>query len=130
MNEENIIQVLTKKYNLAAGSYYKSSPYSADTKTIGFSLVTPREKELRAKWSNYVQEKWYGISLGQPTPEIWFDVLDEFLEYVRANNSEFKILQIKVKFGAARIYLENISEESRGFANQLENLLSDKLLVY
>lgn len=122
----DIIEQLKQKYNLAPDSYYTKSPYSMDL----YGKASPREVELRNKWKDYVPPRWYGISLGEPTPPVWFDVLDEFLDYTKEKHLNFKILQIKIKFSNLRMYLENISPPTQKLVYELENLLSDKYLIY
>lgn len=122
----NIIEILKQKYNLAPNSYYTKSPYSMDL----YGKTNPREIILKNKWKDYVEQNWYGISLGEPTPIIWFEVIDEFLDYVKEKHLNFKILQIKIKFSNLRMYLENISPPTQKLVYELENLLSDKYLIY
>lgn len=122
----NIIEILKQKYNLAPDSYYTKSPYSMDL----YCKTNPREIELRKKWKFHIPPKWSGISLGEPTPIIWFEVIDEFLDYVKEKHLNFKILQIKIKFSNLRMYLENISPPTQKLVYELENLLSDKYLIY
>jgi hypothetical protein len=122
----NIINELKQKYNLAPDSYYTKSPYSMDL----YGKTSPREIVLREKWKNYIEPKYYGFSLGGPTPAVWFDVIDEFLDFLKEKHPDFKILQIKLKMGSLRCYIENISPDTQKLVFDLENLLSDKFLVY
>lgn len=122
----NIIELLKQKYNLAPDSYYQKSPYSMNL----YAKTSPREIELRKKWKFHVEQNWYGISLGEPTPPVWFEVIDEFLDYTKEKHLNFKILQIKIKFGGLKMYLDNIAPNTQGLVFDLEKLLQDKYLIY
>lgn len=90
----------------------------------------PREVELRTKWKDYIEPKYYGFSLGEPTPAVWLDVLDEFLDYIVSVHPNFKILQLKIKYGQICIYLDNISPDIQELISDLEDLLQDEYLIY
>ncbi len=128
----DIIEQLIEKYGLAPDSYYTESPYKEqNTADIASSVLCfNREQELSAKWKDRIVERYYGISLGYPVPLNWFDVIDDFLEYVERTDPDFGIYQVKIKFGQMRCYLSNVSEETQGYIRQLETLLSDKFLIY
>ena len=130
----NIIEQLTEKYGLATDSYYTENPYKKEQGAVDIVssvLCFNREQELSAKWKDRVVERYYGISLGYPVPLNWFDVIDDFLNYVEKTDPDFGIYQIiKIKFGQMRCYLANVSEETQGYIRQLETLLSDKFLIY
>lgn len=122
----DIISQLKTKYNLAPNSYYTQNPYS---NTL-INQTSAKEIKLRKKWAARVPPGWYGISVGLPAPEVWFDVLDEFLDWVVLNNKDFEIWQIKCKFGEIVVYLNKINEEARAATFELSGLLTDKYLVY
>ncbi len=117
---------LIKKHNLLPNSYYQSgeSPYSNR-----LFVVHPKEEALKEKWKSRVSQGWYGFSL-TPCPELWFDVLDEWLNEAVKSNPNLEILQISVKFGYLKCYLKNISEEAQQSLRLLVEVLGDKLLIY
>lgn len=91
-----------------------------------------REKQLFDNWKQYIGNGWYGFALGIPTPLVWYDVIDEFLEYIKENDKEFKILQIKVKWGGLRFYVD-LTKDFDSIEDQiriLENNLYSKKLIF
>lgn len=128
--ETSIIDVLTQKYELKSNAYYTKYPSDPD----GTANQYHHDNHYRPfydKWIKYTEEGWYGpAGLGYPMPEIWYSVLDEFLTYVLNECPNFKILQIKIKFGELRIYLEHINEKIASECSALETLLSDSHLIY
>lgn len=109
-----IVNRLKDKFNLESDSYsdYRLMPATS----------------LELSWIN-ISEGFYGFDLGA-IPSVWITVLDQFLNDVEKKFPEFKIQQIKVKFGGIRIYLEGVDEETSDLANKLGNLLYDRRLVY
>lgn len=127
----NIIEVLKEKYNLSPNSYYFSSPYGNYDENLRKEHQEKHYKPFYNKWIKYTEENWYGPGgLGFPMPENWYAVLDEFLEYVLKECPEFKIHQLKIKFGGARIYLGNVNKKIQDECFGLEELLFDKHLIY
>lgn len=116
---------LLKKHKLSRNSYYQSSPYKQEV-----GQCSKGELALLENWSHHVAKGWYGISLGQPTPDSWFRFLDAFLRLVRDYNPNFEIHQIKMKFGGLRCYLGNINEETRELVSQVEEIMYDDELIY
>jgi hypothetical protein len=72
---------------------------------------------------------WVG-GLGNPTPSVWYTVLDQFLEYVKEIDPNFKILQIKIKFGGLRLYLDSKNKQIQEMCRELEEVMTDKKLIY
>ena len=69
-----------------------------------------KEFELLHKWKSYIPRGWYGFSLGEPCPDSWYSIINEFLEYIvklqdEKKISNFEIHQIKIKFGGLRFYV-------------------------
>ncbi len=60
---------------------------------------------LFQKWAYKVEKGWYGFDL-EGVPFSWVKKIDEFLDWTEKNIPEFKIHQIKLKFGGIRIYLD------------------------
>ena len=118
-------QELIKKNKLRRNSYYKQNPYLEIAKSI-----STEELALLEKWQCYTAKGHYGISLGNPTPKIWFKTLNSFLKQVKKHNPLFEIQQIKIKFGGIRIYLANINKETQESIQLLEAKLHDDHLIY
>ena len=121
------IDKIIGKYNLKKDSYYTESPY------VKFhNLADKRTDELQFKWENHIPDGWYGfLGLGNPTPLVFLDAIDEFLDYLKTQDENFKIYQIKIKLGGLRMHLgsdkiENLNE----MINKLCDVMSDKFLVY
>jgi len=127
----NIIEQLKTKYNLAPDSYYTSSPYGKSDPNLRINHEKEYYLPFYDKWIKYTAENHYGPGgLGYPLPEVFYAVLDEFLEYVLKECPDFKICQIKLKFGSVRAYLDGVSDKIKNECWQLTSLLSDKYLVY
>ena len=100
-----------------------------------------KESALLKKWKPYVPDGWYGFSLGSPCPENWYNIIDEFLEYlVKLQNENkihlFEIHQIKIKFGGLRFYVSwscddgELGEYLNLQIEKLERHLHDDKLIY
>ena len=83
------------------------------------------------KWRHHVEENWYGFSCFD-IPKHWINIVDDFLDYIKSNiDPDFKILQIKLKFGGMRLYLKsNEYEKIREYIVDLEKILFDERLIY
>lgn len=119
------VDKLIAKYKLAPNSYYKESPYDGV-----YPDISKAELMLVENWQNRTKKGWYGISIGQPCPESWFAFLNEFLYIVEKYNKDFEILQIKMKYGSIRIYLDKISDETQDEVSKVQSFLHDRFLVY
>jgi hypothetical protein len=109
-------------------------------KTADFSQRNPaREKEdatnfLMQRWGYKVEKKWYGFDLGW-APISWAHIINEYLVYLNQECPEFKILQIKIKFGGLRFYVElncdeSILEKIEKEISELESWLHHSNLIY
>lgn len=119
------LQKLIAKFKLKPNSYYQSDPYTGN-----FPKISPPELQFLENWQCRTKKGWYGISIGQPAPDSWFLFLNEFLKLVEKDSPKFEILQIKMKFGGIRIYLDNVSENVNNSITEVEKLLCDKFLIY
>lgn len=127
----NIIEQLKEKYNLSPDSYYTESPYRKEDSAAYDKHMKECYQPFHDKWIKYTEKNWYGPDgLGFPLPEVFYRALDEFLEYVLKECPEFKILQIKIKFGAYRGYYQGLTEKIQEENRELQNLLTDKFLIY
>jgi len=130
-----MIQKILQKYKAQRDYYYPNieNPYKIDELK---NASGEKENKLREKWAKHIPPGWYGFSFGRPTPDCWFDIIDEFLDYLLTIDPALEIHQIKMKFGSCLMYLHyNIpNEELREFVElQIEKLewtLFDKKLIY
>jgi hypothetical protein len=134
----NKAQELIETFKLSPNSYYPEdvNPYDFRTgkSTDMDNTLEEQErlyKEAKEKWKDFIYPKCYGWGgLGNPTPSIWYTVLDQFLEYVKEIDPDFKILQIKIKFGGLRLYLDSKNEQIQEMCRELEEVMTDKKLIY
>jgi hypothetical protein len=123
-----IIEELTQKYNLKPQSYLTSNIWKL--KDDEFLDSAARHKQLQNKWKHKYGHGWYGIDMTDRLPILFYDVVDEFLEWVNKNNPDFEIQQIKQKFVDIRIHLGNIDEKTGNYCWDLTDLLSDVNIMY
>ncbi len=90
---------------------------------------------LFEKWAYRVGKGWYGFALSD-IPNVWVFMLDSFLTWVESQCPDFKILQIKTKFGGLRFYIEthckdaDVNEVVRSEIAKLEKLMFHKNLIF
>lgn len=143
---ENTTKVfeLIKNYGLQPNSYYEygDNPYQLRQKEVqsiidnwpekGYppadEFLPIKYKALKLKWESYIGEGYYGFSIDPPCPEIWYDVVDDFLSYVREECPKFRISQIKIKYGGLKIYLVGIDDNIKLEIEELEKVLFDEKL--
>lgn len=119
-----IVNELKKKYqkNLNSTNYKEKSDFNP---TI----------YLFQNWAYKIPPKWFGFSLDN-SPFVWGQILDEFLQWVDSKCPDFKILQIKLKYGSIRAFLDlncsnaEIVNEVSHEIEKLEDWLQHKDLIY
>lgn len=84
---------------------------------------------LQLKYDSRVPMGWYGIDLYE-APISWLNALEEFLAELEKDSPDFEIHQIKLKFGTARIHIDNVSEEAYDSVDLLEDVMQDSNLIY
>lgn len=84
---------------------------------------------LQNRYKNKVGKSWYGFDI-DCWPVNWIDALEEFLSELEKDSPDFEIHQIKLKFGRARIYLANLSEDAYYSIDLLEEVMRDSNLIY
>lgn len=90
---------------------------------------------LFMKWAYRVEKGWYGFALNN-APMIWALIIQNFLEELEKEAPDFKIHQIKLKFGRLCFYVDlNIEdkdkiEQIKKEIGKLESLLYSADLVY
>jgi hypothetical protein len=130
-----MITKILNKYNAFSDYYYPNiaNPYD---ESAGLKNVDGLENALQKKWKDHIPKGWYGFAIGSPCPESWFNIIDEFLDYLVTIDPQLKIHQIKMKFGGIRFYVEvrGKDEEQQEFIDlqiaKLESQLFDKKLIY
>lgn len=124
-----MVKEIIEKRKLAKNSYYSSRENVAkeSDKEIEEALTL----FLQEKWARYIKKGWYGfMGLGSPTPLSWMYAIDDFLKYAQEKCPDFKILQVKVKRGAAVLYLEGLSKDVERELEELCYEMSDENLIY
>jgi len=90
---------------------------------------------LFQKWAYRVGKGWYGFALSD-IPNVWVYMLDAFLAWVESQCPDFKILQIKTKFGGLRFYIEThcndagVNKVVQAEIAKLEKLMFHKNLIF
>jgi len=130
-----IAKKIIQKYNLKPSSYFEESPYkkefqdsamAKEINNIGFA----RNSAIKEKWASHIPDRWYGFDLGYPVPVVWYDAIDEFLDYAKEQCPDFEIYQIKLKMGGLRMYIGRVTEEIQSESLILASSLFDEFLIY
>jgi hypothetical protein len=66
--------------------------------------------ELFHIWAYRVRRDWYGFALGN-VPYVWKDIINDFLLWLQSQCPDFEILQVKIKMGRLRLYIETNSKD-------------------
>jgi hypothetical protein len=83
------------------------------------------------KYRKNIPHGWYGFSIGSPIIPAWGEILDKVLEICIANDPNFEIYQIKLKFGGIRFYVHSeIIEDINDVENYITDKLFDEKLIY
>ena len=91
----------------------------------------PVDDYLYDAYKEHITRGHYGFALGTRTPEAWVSALIDIINLFIANDPEFEIQQIKIKFGSVRFYVDAPNVEDLGDIEQLlMTKLYDKRLVY
>lgn len=119
---QNLFKSLEEKYSL------KPNTYSNDT-IISVEDYTKWISSLIERWGNRFIHGYYNLGLC-PLPLRWHCSIWEALEVLEKDSPQFKIAQIKIKFGGLRLYLEDISSDALISVDILETLLYDDCFCY
>lgn len=132
-----MVQEIIEKYKLAPDSYYPDieNPYSfRDGENVMNNSIQEQNElyeKYSKKWQHRVKEGWYGFGgLGNPTPPVWYNVIDEMLTYIEKECPDLVIRQIKIKWGILCMYVDGITPEINQEIRILTNVLRDKKLIY
>ena len=123
-----IIEELTQKYNLKPNSYLTDNIWKL--KDGEFLDSAARHKQLQDKWKHKYGQGWYGIEMTDRLPVLFYDAVDDFLDWVNKNNPNFEIQQISQKFTWIKIYLDGVDEQTNKYCWKLTELLSDVNIMY
>ena len=88
-----------------------------------------KETNLQAKYFDRVVDGFYGFDAVR-MPINWLEALEEFLTELEKDSPDFEILQIKLKWGTFRGYLNNLSEDAQKSVDLLEDIMQDSNLIY
>ena len=79
--------------------------------------------EFNEKYSKYLAPMFYGLSIHN---ERIVKFLDEMFQIYMLDYPDFVFYQIKLKFGKARVYIDNIpDEEIRKLEKHIDKILKD-----
>ena len=127
-----MITKILNKYRANRNYYFPDTQKAVYESTDKLNEI---ENELQEKWKDHIPPRWYGFALA-PCPESWLYIIDEFLDYLLTLDPNFKIHQIKIKFGEIRFYVdyeiadEELAEFIRLQIEKLEWTLFDTKLIY
>lgn len=112
---------IIEKYELASNSY---SPFEDD-----YKHAAALQLALFERWLPYIQEGYYGFDMGG-CPISWYFAIEEALCVILDKCPQMRILQIKLKFGGLRMYIEADDWEIQEAIDELEKVCYDDSLVY
>lgn len=114
-----------KKYIKSIWNSYEGNEFPPPS----YLFDTPEYRYLKSKWSTKVIRDAIGFSMPQPTPVVWYAILDDFFSYINDENPNFVIKSVIVKHGGISIHLDNISEKVKQEIEELEWELYDIRLI-
>lgn len=88
-----------------------------------------KSTNLQNKYQNRVPPQWYGFDI-DCWPVNWIDALEEFLAELEKDSPDFEIHIVKLKYGTARIHIDNVSKEAYDSIDLLEEVMQDNNLIY
>ena len=83
------------------------------------------------KYSAHIPRGWYGFSIGTPIVPEWNEIIDMILEICIANDPDFEIHQIKLKWGCMYFSVDSdVIEDTSEIDVLIMQTLYDKALIY
>jgi hypothetical protein len=83
------------------------------------------------KYRTYIPVGHYGFSIGSPIIPEWCEIIDEILELCIAEDPNFEIKQVKIKFGTMHFNVySDIIEDYHGVDRLIMNTLFDRALIF
>lgn len=120
-----VINYLVKRHQLNVDTYDVPT-YSGEN----VLFVTHLEYDLNYKWRDFwAPEVENPITLGFPTPNLWFLVLDEYFETLIGRNINFEIQNFRVVNDELIGYLKTTNEHIQQLTielQELQTILKDK----
>ena len=85
-----MIDQILVKYKAVRNNWYPNIENPYEVKELK-NASNELENNLAKKWKSHIGKGWYGFSLGRPTPDSWFNIIDEFLDYIYTIDPKFEI---------------------------------------
>jgi len=85
------------------------------------------QEDFNDKYSDYLEEGFFGLDMGRDSTEEVVKFLDKIFEDVLTKIPGFKYNQIKIKFGYARFYTNIWSMELMTMVESQLNEMLDKI---
>ena len=83
------------------------------------------------KYRNHISLGHYGFSIGTPIIPEWNEILEKIFDLCIETDPEFKIQQIKIKFGGVCFYVESqVIEDILDIEILIGKKLRDSALIY
>jgi len=81
-------------------------------------------EEFNEKYKDYLKDRFYGLAISDPDV---IHFLDDIFDNVLTKLPDFKYLQIKLKFGASRCYIEGSGSQimSRLIESEINEILKE-----
>lgn len=119
---DNIFEDIINKYKLEPNTYEADLIGSNEESTVWL-------EQFREKWQARFVSGYWNLEISG-LPQRWLDAIDEALDLIEIESPEFKIAQIKIKFGGIRINLFDISSQVFYSLQELERVLYDDRFYY
>ena len=92
---------------------------------------TLTDTDLMKRSEAQIPLRYYGFSIGSPTPPQWIDYLVKVIEYLISIDPDFKIQQIKMKFGGICFYCySNVIEDLHEISRYISEDLYDPRFIF
>lgn len=89
------------------------------------------DSQLYLKYQKNISSGWYGFDVGTPIIPEWMEIIDSILELCIKVDPNFKIHQIKLKYGGIRFYVHTeIIEDVCDVECLIESKLYNDALIY
>ena len=127
--KSGIVQKLKMKHQkrlARAAEQWENKRAKGRSKTVG--EIFSADIFLFQRWACRVRQGCYGFDLGD-VPRVWADLLNDLLAWMESQCPDFEILQIKMKCGGLRFYIDTkivdevLQQRVGSEINQLEILL-------
>lgn len=83
------------------------------------------------KYRTHIPKGHYGFSLGSPIIPTWCEIIDKVLELCVAEDPNFEIQQVKIKFGTVHFNVHSdVIEDTHDVDRLIMSTLFDRALIY